>query len=126
MDVRTGVPLFTTAAQTEDEQIEQLLQELLVAENLNDGQADLIDNADPPLQWPTQNTNPVNEYTTQGYVTMVFPCLFPSGKADLRNESQRQIKLGTAEYFETLLRYKDGRFGSHPRLDPNASNTKLF
>jgi hypothetical protein len=34
---------------------------------------------------------------------------------DLRDQSQREVELGTAEYFDALLQYKDGRFGSHPR-----------
>jgi hypothetical protein len=46
---------------------------------------------------------------------MAFLTLFPYGKADLRDQSHREEEVGTAEYFDALLRYKDGRFGSHSR-----------
>jgi hypothetical protein len=59
--------------------------------------------------------NPMNEYRTEGYITMAFPTLFPYAKADLRDQSIREQEVETAEYFDALLRYKDGRFGSHPR-----------
>jgi len=68
-----------------------------------------------PIRWPTQDTNPINEYTTEGYIAMAFPTLFPCGKADLRDMSGREMEVGIADYFDALLRYKDGRFGSHPR-----------
>src|SRR5947207_9958803 len=48
-------------------------------------------------------------------MAMAFPTLFPTGRADFRDLSRRADDLGIAEYFEALIRYKDGRFGSHPR-----------
>ncbi len=46
---------------------------------------------------------------------MAFPCLFPYGKADFSDKSERQIEIHSlAEYLRSLMLYKDGRFGSHP------------
>ena len=116
-EVHAGVPLVVFQERTEDEEIEQLLREWIAEEELPPQETDT--GADPatndPVQWPTQNPEPVNEYTTEGYITMAFPPLFPYGKADLRDQSERNVEVGTAEYFDALLRYKDGRFGSHPR-----------
>lgn len=111
------MPLVVFQERSEDEEIERLLQEFIAEE---DGQESLENNAPPaapvdPVRWPTQDLNPINEYTTEGYIAMAFPTLFPRGHADLRDQSRRQAEVHTAEYFDALLRYKDGRFGSHPR-----------
>ena len=45
---------------------------------------------------------------------MAFPTLFPYGGADLLDQSRRQAEVKSAEYFDALLRYKDGGFGCHP------------
>ena len=37
---------------------------------------------------------------------MAFPTLFPYGRADLRDQSHREVEVNTAEYFNALLRYK--------------------
>jgi len=115
-DVHAGVPLVVFREQSEDEEIEQLLREYLAEEEgdvlpVEDRRGPLAD----PVRWPTQDLNPVNEYTTEGYIAMAFPSLFPYGDADLKDNSQREVEVNTAEYFNALLRYKDGRFGSHPR-----------
>jgi hypothetical protein len=97
-----------------------MLQEL-VAEEDNQAQTEgenvgpAEPSANAAIRWPTQDLNPVNEYRTEGYITMAFPTLFPYGKADLRDQSNREQEVETAEYFDALLRYKDGRFGSHAR-----------
>ena len=103
--------------ETEDELIECMLRGIIAEE---EGSLPLNQNlpsesaANTPVRWPTQGSEPVNEYTIEGYITMAFPLLFPYGKADLRDQSHRQIEIGTTEYFDALLRYKDGKFGSHP------------
>ena len=126
-DVHTGVPSIVPSRRTEDEEIERLLEEFIDEEtrpteidetNNNSGQR-----RNDPIRWPTQDANPINEYTTEGYVTMAFPTLFPFGKADLRDLSQREVEIGIADYFNALIRYKDGRFGSHPRYLLHPSKT---
>jgi hypothetical protein len=53
--------------------------------------------------------------STEGHIAMAFPALFPHGHTDLRDNSRRNTFLKVAGYFEALLRYKNGRFGTHPR-----------
>jgi len=98
----------------EDEQIVRILREYIENEALER----LTDDDEPvpePVMWPTQDPQPINEYNTEGYMAMAFPSLFPTGCADFRDRSRRTDDLGLAEYFEALMRYKDGRFGHHPR-----------
>jgi|SRR5277367_3538696 len=118
-EVNTGVPLIVFEQRSEDEEIENLLREYLAEEDgqvgTTDSTIDLNPIAPDTVRRPTLDLNHVNEQTTQGYIAMAFPCLLPEGRADLRDQSQRQVELGTAQYFDALLRYKDARFGSHPR-----------
>ena len=44
---------------------------------------------------------------------MAFPTLYPFGQADFNAPRQRAVTL--KEYAYYLMRYKDGRFGRHPR-----------
>ncbi|KAE8739231.1 hypothetical protein FOCC_FOCC015271 [Frankliniella occidentalis] len=64
------------------------------------------------INWPTIGANAVNEFTTEGYISMCFPCLFPHGAADLR-QGRPLKKLNPAEYFQFLIEYGDGRFARH-------------
>jgi hypothetical protein len=130
-DVRVGVPLFSPDTRTEDAAIEAVVNDIIAEEeamNLDiQREQGIQDHPDPVnqepvdpeniLRWPTQNPVPVNEYTTDGYVAMAFPCLFPFGKADIRYQANRQESLGIAEYFSALIEYKDGRFGNHNRCN---------
>lgn len=116
VDTHTGVPLFVGPTRTEDEEVERELDELIRRFDdalPNNGTQETIDN--PPLQWLTQNGTPVNEFTREGYIAMAFPTLFPKGHADLNDNVGRNESISIAEYFDALLKYKDGRFGSHPR-----------
>ena len=112
-DLRTGVVMFDPTDEYQDELLERELREYI---------AEQIGNADPPLstpvRWPTQDPEPINEYNTDGYMAMAFPSLFPTGRADFRDQSQQIEQVGLADYFESLLRHKDGRFGRHPRYVP--------
>src|SRR5256885_7600100 len=45
---------------------------------------------------------------------MAYPTLFPHGKADFSLPRRRTVTL--QQWSEHLIRYKDGRFGSHPRF----------
>ena len=44
---------------------------------------------------------------------MAFPTLYPTGKADYNTPRIRKVALN--DYAQHLMRYKDGRFGQHPR-----------
>jgi hypothetical protein len=130
-DVRVGVPLFTPTTRSVDHEIEQMVQQIIDGD-VSDVQVQPANDVVPPdenaepLRWPTQDhDNPVNEYQTEGYITMTFPCLFPYGRADFRDESERTESLGVAEYFDALIRYKDGRFGNHPRCISIVSSSSV-
>lgn len=79
----------------------------------------------PVVDYPSILDEAVNEYTTDGYIARAFPCLFPYGRGDLRDESGRKIPVKEGEYFTHLMRYYDGRFGKDPRFVHFALNTKL-
>ncbi|RGB24564.1 hypothetical protein C1646_772915 [Rhizophagus diaphanus] len=66
-----------------------------------------IQTENPPITWLQIDNSPINEFQTPGYIAMVFPMLYPTGKADLYTERIRDIK--PAKYFKHLLKYKDGR-----------------
>ena len=66
------------------------------------------------IDWPARDNEPVNEFRHVGYIARAFPCLFPSGNADLR--APRDQRIFPREYFTHLLYYKDGRFQADPRF----------
>ena len=74
------------------------------------------------LMWPTIGGTPINEFTTEGYFSMAFPALFPTGAADFLGQRCNQVTIGY--YFKHLLMYEDSRFAIHPRFRFFALNTK--
>ena len=75
---------------TEDEEIERLLEQLINEEALEideNNALEVPERGNNPIRWSTQDPNPINEYTTEGYIAMAFSTLFPCGKADLRDMS---------------------------------------
>ena len=76
------------------------------------------------VTWPVIDSNPVNEFQTEGYIVSAFPALFPTGKCDLRDRS-RPFKISPDTYFKHLMRYDDGRFAKDPRFRFFALNSKL-
>ena len=52
---------------TEQETVRQCVQQRLEA---------------PTPPWPTIGSTPINEFTTEGYISCAFPTLFPTGAAD--------------------------------------------
>lgn len=111
-DVHTGVVMLDRPDEYEDEILERALRDYIVEQTGDFGHAMPMPE---PVRWPTPGAEPINEFTTEGYIAMTFPTLFASGEADFRDNTHRVEPLGLAEYFECLLRYKDGRFGRHPR-----------
>ena len=75
------------------------------------------------LMWPTIGGAAINEYTTEGYMTMAFPTLFPTGAADFLGLRTNEVTIGN--YFTHLMKYKDGRFAKHPRFRFFALNTEM-
>jgi hypothetical protein len=76
-----------------------------------------------PIEWPNINSTPVNEFRTPGYITCTFPTLYSYENADLHAERIRDVK--PAEYFQHLLKYKDGRFARHTRWRYFALNSQM-
>ena len=64
--------------------------------------------------WPSVSQNPVNEFTTEGYVSCAFPTLFPTGAADFVAPRQRSVTIGS--FFKHLMLFHDQRFAQHPRF----------
>ena len=62
--------------------------------------------------WPIISGNAINEFNTPGYIARAFPTLYLTSSADLRSEHIRDVN--PAEYFQHLLKYKDGKFARHP------------
>ncbi|XP_059070553.1 uncharacterized protein LOC131860191 [Cryptomeria japonica] len=66
------------------------------------------------IDWPAIGTSPINEYVTLGLLDMAFPTLFPDGRCDWLEPRMRRVHLH--EFVKHLLRYRDHRFGQHPRF----------
>ena len=81
-----------------------------------------------PMEWPTVENEPLNEYQVSHLATMVFPTLFPDGKGDPTNQGLlRDVPL--QERIKHLLKFAeiiDGkwvyRFANHPRFSYWAFN----
>ena len=87
---------------TEQETVRQCLQQQLEA-------------ASPTtVSWPTIGSTPINEFTTEGYISCAFPTLFPTGAADFI--APRPLTVTIGNYFKHLMMYQDGRFAKHPRF----------
>ena len=105
VEVNTGAPENPCPSRSEDEEVERILQAIIASED-NDSEDNEFTNEDldrllqeydndelgingatanEPVRWPTQDENPINEYTTEGYIAMAFPTLFPTGCADFRD-----------------------------------------
>lgn len=67
------------------------------------------------LPAPSIRNTPIDEAAERERIfTMAFPTLFPTGKADFNDPRARKVSL--KDYAQHLLRWKDGRFGRHPRF----------
>lgn len=76
------------------------------------------------LTLPTIDGMPINEHDeNRCYMVEAFPCLYPTGKADLHEP--RDVKVNPEDYFKHLMRYHDGRFARHPRFRYFAWNSIL-
>ena len=75
------------------------------------------------VRWPPSVNSPINEFTTEGYMSCVFPTLFPTGGADFVAPRQHAVTVGI--YFKHLMMYEDGRFAKHPRFRYFALDTEM-
>ena len=66
---------------------------------------------------------PINEFTTEGYFSCVFPTHFSTGAGDFSGQRQNQVTIGN--YFKHLMMYDDNRFAKHPRFCFFALNTEM-
>lgn len=63
---------------------------------------------------PDIRSTPIDEAAGRERIfAMAFPTLYPNGQADFNQARSRSVTL--KEYASHLMRYKDGRFGRHPR-----------
>ena len=76
-----------------------------------------------PVAWPPHGDTPLNEFHSEGYITLAFPTLFPTGAADFTMPRMRPVTLGY--YLKHLIMYNDGRFARHPRFRYFALNTEM-
>ena len=75
-----------------------------------------------PVAWPPRGDTPLNEFHSEGYITLAFQTLFPTGAADFTAPHMRPVTLG---YYPKHLMYSDGRFARHPRFRYFALNTEM-
>ena len=81
-----------------------------------------------PMEYPSVEDQPLNEYQVAYLATMAFPTLFPDGNGDPTNQAlQRDVPL--AERIKHLIKFAeqiDGkwvyRFATHPRFSYWAFN----
>ena len=99
-----------TQQRTEQETVQQSLQ-------------DLQSGSSHTLLWPTIGGAPINEFTTEGYFSMAFPTLFPTGAVDFLGQRCNQVTIGN--HFTHFLKYEDRRFARHPRFRFFALNTEM-
>ena len=72
-----------TQQRTEQETVQQSLQ-------------DLQSGSTCTLIWTTMGGAPINEYTTEGYMSMAFPTLYPTGAANFLGVWSTQVTIGNA------------------------------
>ena len=66
------------------------------------------------IDWPPIGLSPINEYNTEGLLSMAFPTLFPTGVPMLKQP--RLYEVSMQEYALHLIRFHDNRFAQHPRF----------
>ena len=76
------------------------------------------------VNWSSTTGSPVNEFTTEGYISCAFPTLFPTGAGDFV-VAPRQHSVTIGNYFKHLMLYHDQWFAKHPRFRYFALNTKM-
>ena len=78
---------------------------------------------DQVVPWPSRSDTPINEFTTEGYISCAFPTLLPSGAGEFLAPRQRVVTIGN--YFKHLILFGEGQFAKHPRFRYFALNTEM-
>ena len=101
----------------------QRTQQETIRQSVLERQSDQVPSVPPTVPWPVAGTNPINEFTTEGYISCAFPTLLPTGAADLLAPRAHTVTIGN--YFKHLMMFQDGRFAKHPRFRYFALNTEM-
>ena len=109
-DATTFVPVAARKL-SESETIRKTVQERQAA------------NTEQVLPWPKTGDAPINEFSTEGYISCAFPTLFPTGAGDFVAPRHHTVTAGN--YFKHLMMYGDGQFAKHPRFRYFALNTEM-
>ena len=112
--------------QTEEHDSEQLSSSFVPAAPRQATEREAVDqvvSGEHPLAWPPRGDTPLNEFHSEGYITLAFPTLFPTGAADFTAPRMRPVTLGY--YLKHLMMYSDGRFARHPRFRYFVVNTEM-
>ena len=102
--------------------VQRLTEQETVRQSIQDRQHDRSSSS-TTVPWPPTGTNPINEFTTEGYISGAFPTLFPTGAADFIAPRSRTVTIGN--YYKHLMMYEDDRFARHPRFRYFALNTEM-
>ena len=100
--------------------VQKLMEEEIVRHSISDRQSG---DKDEVVPWPSRGDTPVNEFSTEGYISCAFPTLLPTGDADFLAQRDRAVTVGN--YFKHLMQYGEGRFAKHPRFRYFALNTEM-
>ena len=102
---------------------QRLTEEETVRQSVQERQSHQQPVSPSTVSWPPSGLTPINEFSTEGYISCVFPTLFPTGAADF--VAPRPLAVTVGNYFKHLLVYQDGRFARHPRFRYFALNMEM-
>ncbi|KAK3917798.1 ATP-dependent DNA helicase [Frankliniella fusca] len=75
------------------------------------------------LLWPSIGTEPINEFSSPGYISLAFPHLFPFAQGDY--SMPRPHKVNLSDYIHHLMSFHDGRFAKDERFRYFMMNTLM-
>ena len=61
----------------------QRTEQVTIRQSVLERRSDHPPTVPPMVMWPSTAATPVNEFSTEGYISCAFPALFPTGAADL-------------------------------------------
>jgi hypothetical protein len=111
------IPASQIPAEDDTEFDDDILDAVVSNLSINVTEAELLQHeveCQQNIELPTMDTVPIDERADLLILSSAFPTLFPAGKANFALPRSRSIKL--PDYAKHLLKYKDGRFGRHPRF----------
>ena len=76
------------------------------------------------MMWPTVGGTPINEFTTEGYFSLVFPPTpFPTDAAEFLGQHHNPVTIGYC--FKQLMMCNDGHFAKHACFRFFALNSEM-